>query len=66
MTEQTRSQESRSPSPAPAVESRSLNLPVFAASALVIGVVAGAAIIAPQSVQGAFDAAVDWAGRWFG
>lgn len=45
---------------------QTLNRAVFFASAIVIAVVAGAAIIAPESVQGAFDAAVDWAGRWFG
>ena len=50
----------------PAVQSRPLNRVVFLASAMVIAVVAAAAIISPTALQGAFDAAVGWTGRWFG
>lgn len=50
----------------PAKHAQPLNWVVFFASAVVIAVVAGAAILAPTSVRAAFDAAVGWAGRWFG
>lgn len=48
-----------------AVEPR-LNRPVFALSALIIVGVSLAAILNPDAVQSAFDAAVAWTGRWFG
>ncbi|MDO5286300.1 MAG: choline BCCT transporter BetT [Actinomycetia bacterium] len=43
-----------------------VNWAVLVASAAVIAAVAGAAFVSPTAVQAAFDAAVAWAGRWFG
>ncbi len=48
-----------------AVEPR-LNRTVFGLSALIIVGVSLAAILNPDAVQSAFDAAVAWTGRWFG
>ncbi|WP_103062003.1 choline BCCT transporter BetT [Actinomyces qiguomingii] len=45
---------------------RHLNVVVFAVSAAIIATIAGAAIVAPDTVSAAFSAAVAWAGRWFG
>ena len=43
-----------------------INWGVFLSSAVIIAVVAAGAIISPATVQDAFDAAVAWAGKWFG
>ena len=43
-----------------------INWWVFGASAVIIAVVAAGAFISPSAVQGAFGAAVTWAGKWFG
>ncbi|MDU0349782.1 choline BCCT transporter BetT [Actinomyces sp. MRS3W] len=45
---------------------RHLNVMVFAVSAAIIAAIAGAAIVAPETVSAAFSTAVSWAGRWFG
>ena len=43
-----------------------INWGVFGASAIIIAIVAAGAIISPSTVQDAFNAAVAWAGKWFG
>ena len=48
------------------VYKRRINWGVFLSSAVIIAVVAAAAIISPTTVQDAFNAAVAWAGKWFG
>ena len=52
-------------SPAPSAP-HPINWGVFLSSAVIIAVVAAGAIISPATVQDAFDAAVAWAGKWFG
>ncbi|MCZ0859384.1 choline BCCT transporter BetT [Actinomyces israelii] len=47
-------------------EPHPINWGVFLSSAVIIAVVAAAAIISPTTVQDAFNAAVAWAGKWFG
>ena len=54
-----------SASPAPSAP-HPINWGVFLSSAVIIAVVAAGAIISPATVQDAFDAAVAWAGKWFG
>ncbi|WP_073329519.1 choline BCCT transporter BetT [Actinomyces glycerinitolerans] len=54
------------PATSEAPEQRRLNTVVFAVSAAIIASITGAAIVAPETVSAAFNAAVSWAGRWFG
>lgn len=54
------------PDPPDPHEPHPINWGVFLSSAVIIAVVAAAAIISPTTVQDAFNAAVAWAGKWFG
>ena len=50
----------------PHPDKQPINWGVFLASAVIIAIVAAGAFISPTVVQSAFEAAVNWAGKWFG
>ena len=50
----------------PHPDKQPINWGVFLASAVIIAIVTAGAFISPTVVQSAFDAAVNWAGKWFG
>ena len=50
----------------PHPDKQPINWGVFLASAVIIAIVTAGAFISPTVVQSAFEAAVNWAGKWFG